>query len=156
MVDIQTEATFESKYNLSAIYQFCNAAAKACGVNDEEQVSVVFTNNEEIAKLNASYRNKDEPTDVLSFAFNETEAWPDPEGNNVLGEVFISTQMLSTNAVYFDVDEDEELKRLIIHGFLHLLGYDHETNSEAEPMLQKQEKILTQFVSFLLKSEGKG
>jgi rRNA maturation RNase YbeY len=59
------------------------------------------------------------------------------------GDIVISLETLKTNAAYFHVDEDEELRRLIIHGILHLAGFDHPTNNPEEPMLVLQEKILS-------------
>ena len=78
-----------------------------------------------IQELNASYRNIDSPTDVLSF--ENGEDYTDEEGNEWFqaGDIAISLETLAKNATYFEVTENEELKRLLIHGVLHLNGYDH-------------------------------
>lgn len=151
MIDITWESPLPADYDIGAISKFCEMIAVTCGVREDENVSIVFVSNEEICELNTSYRNKSEPTDILSFAFKEVEPWPSGDSDSLLGEMFISVEMIATNAQYFHVDEMEELKRVIIHGFLHLLGYDHETNEEHEVMLYKQEKILEQLTNFSLK-----
>jgi probable rRNA maturation factor len=99
---------------------------------------VLFCNNRYIKSLNTQYRNKDEATDVLSFPLGETG----PDGQFLAGDLVISLASLEENARFFKVSADEELRRLLIHGILHLSGYDHKTNEAKEPMLIEQEKIL--------------
>jgi probable rRNA maturation factor len=100
-------------------------------------ITILFCDDHFIRCLNHQYRNKDEPTDVLSFTMGETR-----RGVFYAGDIVISTQTLRQNAVYFAVDPEEELRRLIIHGILHLSGMDHETNDKNEAMLALQEKML--------------
>jgi probable rRNA maturation factor len=102
------------------------------------ELSVLFCNNLYIKKLNAQYRNKDEATDVLSFPLGETG----PTGQYLAGDIVISLDALEENSRYFNVTQDEELRRLLIHGILHLSGADHETNNGKEPMLETQEALL--------------
>jgi len=102
------------------------------------ELSVLFCNNSYIKKLNAQYRNKDEATDVLSFPLGETGQ----NGRYLAGDIVISLDALQENSRYFNVTEDEELRRLLIHGILHLSGWDHETNNGKEPMLETQEALL--------------
>ena len=104
---------------------------------DKWDLSVLFCGNNYIRSLNAQYRNKDEPTDVLSFSMGETK-----RGRFLPGDIVISLESLEENAASYRIQPDEELRRLLIHGILHLDGMDHETNEEGEPMLQLQEKIL--------------
>ena len=104
------------------------------------EVSVLFCDNSFIKTLNAQYRNKDEPTDVLSFPLGETG----PGGRFLAGDIVVSLDALEENTRLFSVSADEELRRLLVHGVLHLSGYDHATNEPKEPMLETQEKILTQ------------
>jgi probable rRNA maturation factor len=105
------------------------------------ELSVLFCDNLYIKSLNAQYRHKDEPTDVLSFPLGETG----PGGRFLAGDIVISLDALEENARFFKVSADEELRRLLVHGILHLAGYDHATNSSDEPMLVLQEKILCEF-----------
>ena len=103
------------------------------------ELSVLFCNNRFIKSLNAQYRNKDEPTDVLSFPLGETGRG----GRFMAGDIVISLDALQENSRFFKVSADEELRRLLVHGILHLFGCEHATNREEEPMLVTQERILS-------------
>ncbi|MCL2600549.1 MAG: rRNA maturation RNase YbeY [Treponema sp.] len=119
---------------------------------DGWELSVLLCGDATIAALNSGYRGKEGPTDVLSFSQNS----PSPEGGSEnrgfpagggisgghVGDIAISLETLRENAGLFGIDEDEELRRLLIHGILHLDGMDHHTNDKAEPMLRLQEQIL--------------
>lgn len=120
------------------------------------EFSVSFVSDATMQDLNREYRDKDEPTDILSFAQQdevEDFSWPEvqyegeeslPVEVEVLGDMVISLDTLKRNALSFSVKEEEELTRLLIHGLLHLLGEDHESNEAQEPMLVKQEQLLHQ------------
>jgi len=116
---------------------FVKSALKKLGLKNWD-LSVLFCNNRYIKSLNAQYRNKDEPTDVLSFENGET----DPEGHFVAGDIVISLDALEENARFFKLPFQEELRRLLLHGILHLKGGDHATNNKGEPMLKIQEELL--------------
>jgi probable rRNA maturation factor len=106
------------------------------------ELSLLLCNDTSIRSLNAQYRAKDEPTDVLSFPLGETV--PDADGSlwYLSGDIVISLETLEENARYFQINEDEELRRLVIHGILHLDGMDHADNDPAQPMLKLQEELL--------------
>ena len=107
------------------------------------EFSVHFVSDEEIRTLNREYRDRDEATDILTFAMNDGEGFIVPEEEEDLGDLFISLESMRRNAQEFGVSEEEELKRLLLHGVMHLLGYDHETNDfSKEPMLIEQEKLM--------------
>ena len=102
---------------------FIAVAAKELGF-DQEEISVLFCNDEYIKELNSSYRNIDAPTDVLSF--ENDEEYEDEEGKwKCVGDIAISLDTLPVNAEYFNEDTNAELKRLLVHGLLHLNGMDH-------------------------------
>jgi probable rRNA maturation factor len=103
----------------------------------------VLCDDQTIKALNARYRGRDEATDVLSFELGAEETGDDGSARWLPGDIVISLDGLEENARYFKVSEDEELRRLLIHGILHLDGMDHQTNDEAEPMIVLQERILT-------------
>ena len=113
-------------------------------LDESGEFSLHFVSDDEIRALNRDYRGKDEPTDILTFALSDGEAFPTFEGEErELGDIFISLESMRRNAAAFSVPEDEELKRLLIHGPLHLLGFDHATNDFAsEPMLIRQEEMM--------------
>ena len=102
------------------------------------EVSVLFCSNKYIKTLNTQYRNKDKATDILSFP----QGLEGPGGQYLAGDIVISLDALEENVSFFKVSADEELRRLLIHGILHLYGYDHATNNKGEPMLKLQEEIL--------------
>jgi len=107
-------------------------------------ISVVITDSEEIRRLNLLYRKKDKPTDILSFGsikdFSSIESFDLPE-------IIICPEEVRKNAEEYGVSFKNELVRVLIHGVLHLLGYDHEKNKEdAEKMFAKQEKYHLEFL----------
>jgi probable rRNA maturation factor len=116
---------------------FIKAALRKLNIKNWE-LSVLFCDNKYIKSLNAQYRNKDEATDVLSFPLGETG----PMGQYLAGDIVVSLDALEENSRYFNVAKDEELRRLLVHGILHLAGADHATNKDIEPMLQEQEALL--------------
>nr|AGS53444.1 hypothetical protein [uncultured bacterium contig00027] len=108
---------------------------------EDWQLSFFLCGDKTIKELNAKYRNKPEPTDILSFNLG---AVIHEGGRDIYlpGDIVISLDTLRENALYFQTPEDEELRRLVIHGILHLDGMDHKTTDKKEPMLSLQEEIL--------------
>ncbi|RLJ70909.1 putative rRNA maturation factor [Hydrogenivirga caldilitoris] len=96
------------------------------GVKDSE-LSILITTDEEIRELNKAYRGKDEPTDVLSFPIGEKVG-----DRLILGDVVISLDTANRQALEWGCGLDEEVERLLAHGIIHLLGYDHELGGEEE------------------------
>jgi len=106
------------------------------GCNDRE-LSVLVTGNERIRELNAMYRSIDRPTDVLSFPMD------DP---SMLGDVVISIEKAAIQAEQFGVTLGEETGRLVAHGLLHLLGYDHVRGGrQAAKMKMAEEELMGLF-----------
>lgn len=118
---------------------------------DGQELSILFCNDEFIQELNKNYREIDAPTDILSF--ENGEEYTDEDGIRWFsaGDIIISLDTLPKNAEYFKVTQNEELKRLLIHGTLHLNGMDHGDEHVGEgleiksPMLKKQEEVLKTF-----------
>ena len=91
---------------------------------DGEEVSMLLCNDTYMQELNKNYRNIDSTTDVLSF--ENDEEYEDEEGKwKCVGDIVISLDTLPVNADYFEESRNDELKRLIVHGLLHLNGMDH-------------------------------
>ncbi len=109
---------------------------------DNWDLSLVFCDDSFIRDLNGRYRGKDEATDVLSF--EQGDVYTDEAGvDRVLaGDIVISLEALARNAADFSVTRGEELRRLVLHGILHLSGMDHEDNEATRPMLLLQERLL--------------
>ncbi len=108
-------------------------------------VSLLFCNDEFIQNLNKQYRNIDSPTDVLSFEQGDEFFDEQNQKRFNAGDIVISLNRLEFNSKEFSVGMNEELKRLIIHGILHLSGMDHSDNSPEQPMLKLQEELLSQY-----------
>lgn len=106
------------------------------------EVSIVFVDDEYIQRLNREYRGVDAPTDVLSFALNEGEPMPEDEGEQLLGDVVISLPTAERQAVEYGHSLEREVAFLTVHGVLHLLGYDHQTEEERRLMREKEEAVL--------------
>ena len=103
------------------------------------EIGITLTDNETIQALNKEWRNKDKPTDVLSFPINEK---PPEYKYYLLGDVVISLPFAKKQAEKIGLTYKEEILRLLIHGILHLLGYDHEkSEKEAKIMFSLQSKI---------------
>lgn len=103
---------------------------------DPAELSLALVGNREIQKLNRRYRGKNEPTDVLSFPLGEDL----PKGEMLLGDVIISVEKAASQARERGGRLEEELETLLIHGILHLIGYDHEVSVKEAHRMQRMEK----------------
>jgi probable rRNA maturation factor len=139
--------------------QFCEAVDEKCvaqlvlrilaaeGVAKPYEVSLMFTDSEIVQRLNRDYRGLDEITDVLAFPLlsqreSDLPFTLPPDGVTHLGEVIISCPQASEQAGQQGHSFDRELAVLIIHGMLHLLGYDHEEPDEERKMKEKETNLL--------------
>lgn len=115
-----------------------NAAAVVCSAeaSDSVKVDVILAGDELLRALNAQWRHKDRPTDVLSFALEDAALAPE---NALLGEVYVSLDRAREQAKDYDATLLEEVARLVIHGTLHVLGYDHDASTEAREMRAREE-----------------
>ena len=110
-------------------------------------ISLIMTSDEYIKNINRDFRKKDTPTDVISFAYREE---PFPQGDEEieeLGDIYISLERALEQSVEYEVTLKEEVKRLLIHGILHLIGYDHETSPKDEETMRAKEDELFESVS---------
>ncbi|RHW41022.1 rRNA maturation RNase YbeY [Neobacillus notoginsengisoli] len=131
---------------VSKLESLLNFAAKQLRVEEGSEVSVTFVGNERIHEINREYRKKDAPTDVISFPMEEPG-----EGEieiigaglpRILGDIIISIPKTEEQAKEYGHSFMRELGFLAVHGFLHLLGYDHETDEEEAEMFSLQKGIL--------------
>lgn len=143
-IDISVEGMSDPPW-LEGARAFADAAIARLG-GKAWDLSIVFCDDAFIRDLNRQYRDKDEATDVLSFEQGASYRAEDGSERLLAGDIVISLPALARNAADFAVTEDEELKRLILHGLLHLSGHDHATNEASEPMLVLQEKTLAAIV----------
>lgn len=119
------------------------------------EVDLTFVDNNRIHELNLEYRGIDRPTDVLSFALNESsedepeivyevEEEDSEEIPDMLGDIIISVTRAKEQAEEYGHSLERELGFLFVHGFLHLLGYDHQDEASEKEMMGKQEQVLSQ------------
>ncbi|MBU1144165.1 MAG: rRNA maturation RNase YbeY [Firmicutes bacterium] len=104
-------------------------------IKNKKNMQIVFVSQEEIRELNKQFRNIDKSTDVLSFP-------NDDEFDSSIGDIFISIEQARLQASDYGHSFEREIGFLAVHGYLHLLGFDHQTKSEEEFMVLAQEKIL--------------
>lgn len=109
-----------------------DATLAQCGATGESEVSIVFTDDAHIRALNAGWRKKDKPTNVLSFpAFPSRIGSPLPP---MLGDIVLASETVAGEAEAEDKPLAHHISHLVVHGLLHLLGHDHEVEEEAEAM----------------------
>ena len=104
-------------------------------IKQEKNMQVIFLKQEAIHQMNMTYRKIDRPTDVLSFINDDIE-------DDSLGDIFISIEQARLQADDYGHSFQREIGFLAVHGYLHLLGYDHHTDEEEKIMIQEQERIL--------------
>lgn len=145
-MDIQIDyQSFEEKLSKVELVRLANFVLENVEAPVHTQVSIVFVTEEEIARLNEEYRGIQGPTDVLSFECDGLEDGFDglaPEGPFLLGDIIIAPDIAEKQAREYEVTFFEEISLLVVHGLLHLLGYDHESDEEAVEMEQLEESLL--------------
>ncbi|MDY3988686.1 MAG: rRNA maturation RNase YbeY [Massilioclostridium sp.] len=124
----------------------CHAVLNHEGFSQDAEVSVSFVDNADIQKFNSEYRQKDAPTDVLSFPLGENGEFDlnEETGAAVLGDIVLSMEKAYEQAEIYGHSLQREVAYLTVHSMFHLLGYDHEQGGlEAVRMREKEEAVLT-------------
>lgn len=106
------------------------------------ELSIAVVDIREMTELNGKYREKEGPTDVLSFPCDDPCAVVEPGEPVTLGDVVIAPEVAERQAVEYGHTVEEELNLLLVHGVLHLLGYDHEEDEAAEAMQTRERALL--------------
>lgn len=128
--------------DLKTVRMKAKAILNALGLNDEE-LSILFVDDPQIAELNQAYRNKTGPTNVLSFAMREGEFG---HVSPMLGDVVISADTARREADQAGITFDERLSQLLVHGILHLVDYDHERSEEAARLMEEKSMELLSLI----------
>ena len=97
-------------------------------------LNIIFYNNKQLLEINKQYLNHETLTDIITFDYSESEL--------LIGDIFISVERVKENAQKFNVSFEEELRRVMAHGILHLCGYKDKNNNEKKLMKQKEEEAL--------------
>ena len=143
-VDVEENTTY--KDIIEKVIQKCFEVENL--TNSKLYVSVTLTTPEQIHKINKQYRDVDRPTDVLSFPMFEKEELEKKIKNNdflyedVLGDLVISIDQVKKQAKEYGHSFERELAYMLVHGFYHLMGYDHIKEEDKQIMRPKEEKVL--------------
>jgi probable rRNA maturation factor len=119
------------KVHRESVSLFCAALLRTLD-HPNHAVSIVFIGSRTMRALNRRYRDRDYPTDVLSFSYGDMKLDQIP----FLGEIVISPEVAVRQAIRWGVRPEKELRKLLVHGILHLLGYDHETDKGQMNLIQ--------------------
>ncbi len=148
-LDFMDETNELQDGDIEMLEKLLNFAAEKENVEDDSELSVTFVTNERIQEINREYRDKDRATDVISFAMEELGEGEIPligaDMPRVLGDVIISIAKTREQAAEYGHTFSRELGFLAVHGFLHLLGYDHEIEEDEKKMFSRQRELLDEF-----------
>ena len=143
-LDIEEDKKYEE--TIKRVLEQCFKQEKL--ENSKLYVSITLTNPENIHKINKEYRNVDRETDVLSFPMFEKNEIDEKIKNNdfehedVLGDIVISIEKVKGQAVEYGHSFEREFAYMLVHGFYHLMGYDHIEEKDKKEMRQKEEIVL--------------
>lgn len=149
-IDLIDETEQLEQEILDEIDRLLQHAAKEETIKQNSELSVTFVTNDRIQEINAEYRNIDRPTDVISFALEdevegEAAIVSTPDNPVLLGDIIISIEKAKEQAEEYDHSFMRELGFLAVHGFLHLLGYDHMNEEDETEMFKRQDVILESY-----------
>ncbi|MEA1958170.1 MAG: rRNA maturation RNase YbeY [Chloroflexota bacterium] len=145
-ININIKRGFGRAVNRKWLHAVIDATLSAQNIERPVEIGLVVTDDAKMRKLNREYRGIDDTTDVLSFALSEdagdTAFVVPADGVSRLGEIIVSYPRAEAQAVEHNRPLDRELAWLIVHGVLHLLGYDHQDDAAEAAMREKEEAIL--------------
>ena len=152
-IDIIDEQNFLKDQDKEMLLDLIELTSRVIQSDDDFEMDISIVNNQEIHQLNLDYRGIDRPTDVLSFALEEQADEADIfdmllKENGVrrhLGDLIISYEKVQEQAEDYKHSIERELGFLVVHGFLHLNGYDHQTVEEEAKMFSIQEEVLSKY-----------
>jgi probable rRNA maturation factor len=145
-IDFLDEIKELTQEEIDEIEKLLNYTAEKERVQEGSELSVTFVSNERIQEINREYRDKDRPTDVISFALEEMGEGELPivgdDIPRILGDIIISIPKAREQAEDYNHSFMRELGFLAVHGLLHLLGYDHMNEQDEKQMFDRQKEIL--------------
>jgi len=151
---IQIDKNFQKHLSKEWLRRVVEHSLAAQGIASEVELGLLITDDETVRKLNQEYRGVDETTDVLSFALVERKPGSSPfinppDGLLHLGEVVISYPQAARQAEENNHQVEEEIALLVIHGILHLLGYEHDEPAREREMRALEERVLSEVEKWL-------
>ena len=149
IIDINDETNQLEQNQLELLEKLLDYAREKEEIENDAELSITIVDNETIQEINKQYRDKDQPTDVISFALEEHgEEEIEIRGDNLprhLGDIIISIEKVNEQANEYGHSFNRELGFLAVHGFVHFLGYDHMTTEEEKEMMERQDHLLDDF-----------
>lgn len=144
IIDIQIVDQFAEVVNSELIKRVISTVLTHEGITEMVEVSVLVSDDATLHTLNRDYRGVDAPTDVLSFASEDDDSpfIHPPEEPRYLGDIAISYERVCAQAREYDHTVERELAFLVVHGMLHLLGYDHERGTKDATTMRSREKMV--------------
>lgn len=139
MINLVIGPSFKKDIDIAELHKTIERAFMVIQLDNNMLISLVITTDKKLKSLNREYRNMDETTDVLSFENNYLDL---DSGQKYLGDIFISFSKAKEQAAAANHSVMDEIKLLTVHGFLHILGYDHATSAGKSKMWKIQEQIL--------------
>ncbi|MFM1905471.1 MAG: rRNA maturation RNase YbeY [Actinomycetota bacterium] len=136
-----------SEVDLQSISHLATFAMSRMKIHPQADLSIIFVDEDSIAELNKRWMDETGPTDVLSFPMDELRPGDDSEvsADSLLGDIVICPQVAATQAASAGKPAAEEIQLLLVHGFLHLLGFDHAEPAEHQRMFALQDQILAEW-----------
>lgn len=131
-IDIVDQDNVIGRKNIYNLKKGIEKVFKYLKLSDKTEVCVSFINDKAMRELNKKYKDTDRTTDVLSFC----------QDGDLLGDIVISLEMAKRHADIYKTTVEKEVERLLIHGMLHLLGYDHKKQKERRIMREKEKELL--------------
>lgn len=143
LLNLEVDDEAEMSVDAGSLTAMVNRVLAEDGIEDGAALAVVLSDDTLLRELNQRHRDTDAPTDVLSFPASEGEATPDVEGEPpYLGDIVVSVESVERQAEEAGLAPAEELAHVVLHGLLHLLGYDHEEPDDEAVMKAREEAIL--------------
>ena len=136
--------TEEDIKELETVEKVLYSAMDKEGLKDAS-FNLIIVDNEYIHNLNKEYRGIDRETDVITFALEDEDTLVIGDKERILGDIYISIDRARSQAIDYGHSFLRELSFLAVHGFYHLLGYDHQTKEDEEVMFKKQEEVLESY-----------
>lgn len=144
-VEVLNETEFD--IDIAKISNLASFAIKRMKIHPQADLSVIFVDENSIAELNKRWMDEPGPTDVLSFPMDELRPGDNSESisESLLGDIVICPQIAQSQAVAANKSVNDEINLLLVHGFLHLLGFDHAEPVEHKQMFSLQDQILAEW-----------
>ena len=140
-VDVQYACDDDTAPEIATVESWIVRAIEACGNTNDAEVSVRIVNGDEMRTLNSEYRGKDRSTNVLSFPAGEVAGLP-ADAPVLLGDIVICASVVRDEAASQNKATADHWAHMLVHGALHLLGYDHEADTDAAEMEALEARIL--------------